>query len=69
MRAEQDPGQDEQGDGRQTDPAAEPGEDSGGEKGAAHGYECVCVSDGTVPPVASGDRQRGEVKRASRNRQ
>lgn len=47
--AEEDAGQDEQGDGRQSDTAAEAGEDGGGEEGAAHGYERVCVADELSP--------------------
>ncbi|GAB6914630.1 hypothetical protein JCM13580A_44320 [Streptomyces drozdowiczii] len=45
MRAEEDSGQDEQGDGGESDAAADAGEDRGGEEGAAHGDERVCVSD------------------------
>ncbi|GAA2928591.1 hypothetical protein GCM10010518_14240 [Kitasatospora cinereorecta] len=49
MRAEQDPGQDEEGDGRQSDAAADAGEDGGRQEGAAHGDERVCVSDEPDP--------------------
>ncbi len=62
VRAEEDPGQDEQGDRRQPDTAAEAGEDGSGEEGAAHGEEGVCVSD---EPDPSGSGQV-RVKGASR---
>ncbi|GAA3484582.1 hypothetical protein GCM10018966_091140 [Streptomyces yanii] len=61
MRAEQDPGQDEQGNGREADPAADPGEDSGGEEGAAHGYERVCVSDEPDPSVGQENVKKSSV--------
>lgn len=48
--AEQDPGQDEQGNGGEAYPPSQAGEDGGREKGAAHGDQGVCVSDGPVPP-------------------
>ena len=57
VRAEEDPGEDEQGDGRQSDAAADAGEDGGGEEGAAHGDERVCVSDGPVSFFGSRVRQ------------
>lgn len=67
--AEEDPGQDEQGDGGKSDASAEAGEDGGGEKGAAHGYQGVCMSDGSVPSVLGSVKGMAQVKRWSRTRQ
>ncbi|GGZ53682.1 hypothetical protein GCM10010344_19770 [Streptomyces bluensis] len=69
MRAEQDPGQDEEGNGGQSDAPAEACEDSGGEECAAHGDEGVCVSDGLVLQFDQsgwyGKCSKGSVKNAS----
>ncbi len=65
VRAEEDPGQDEEGDGRQADAAADAGQDGRGQKGAAHGDEGVCVSDGSsrVRPDGWSFGQGGVKKR------
>lgn len=60
VRAEQYSGQYEQGDGRQSDAAADAGENGGGQEGAAHGDERVCVSDEPGPSVG-----QESVKKAS----
>ncbi len=57
VRAEKDPGEDEQGDGRQPDAAADAGEDGRGEERAPHGDERVCVSDEPVSFCRSRARQ------------
>lgn len=57
VRAEEYPGEDEEGDGRQSDAAADAGEDGGGEERAPHGDERVCVSDEPVSFFRSRARQ------------
>lgn len=54
VRAEQHPGEGEQGDGRQPDAVAEAGEEGRGEEGAAHGQQGVSVSHASPPFRAGG---------------
>lgn len=50
--AEENTGEHEQRDGRQADPAAEAGQDGGGQEGAAHGEQGVGMSHGSPPSGA-----------------